>query len=397
MNVLMLLDHNYPTDQRVENEARSLVNAGFEVTVLSIGSDERATEEEYEGTRIVRVKMPVWLRQKLRGAVGFLNVYSYIIAFFALKVFKKYPYEAVHAHDLYLGKAGIIIKKKLNIPLTLDLHENYVEALSEYAWSSRFPGDLLISIKRWKSLETKWLEKSDVIVTVIKEMKEKYIREGVSENKLIVTPNTPDINSFRSFGLKEEIKSKFEGKEVLLYSGGFDLHRGLSVAIDAMEFVKEKHPNSLLVLVGDGRNRAELETQVKNKGLSDYVKFEGWQAQENVRSYVSRANVGLIPHVRSVQTDASIPHKLGYYMSEKLPVITSNCTSLERMVNEHKAGRVFESGNAKDLAKQIIYLLSNKEEMLQYGVNGKVAAEKDFNWEATVQPLIDYYKSINVR
>ncbi|MEP1151497.1 MAG: glycosyltransferase family 4 protein [Balneola sp.] len=395
MHILMLLDHNYPTDQRVENEARSLVKAGFKVTVLSIGADERPIEEEFEGSKIIRVKMPIWLRQKLRGAVGFLNIYSFIIAHYAFKVYKKYPYHAVHAHDLYLGKAGLILKEKLNIPLVLDLHENYVEALSQYAWSSRFPGNLLISEKKWRKLERLWLEKSDMIVTVISEMKAKYIKEGISENKLIVTPNTPDINSFRSYDLKDKIRSKFKGKQVLLYSGGFDLHRGLSVAVDAMKFVKEKYPDSLLVLVGDGRNRAELEAQVKNSGLSDHVIFEGWQDQENIRSYVSRADIGLIPHVRSVQTDASIPHKLGYYMSEELPVITSNCTSLERMLTEHDAGRVFESGNAEDLAKQIIYLLSHKKEAKKYGSNGKLAAENDFNWDATVQPLLDYYKSIS--
>lgn len=394
MHILMLLDHNYPSDQRVENEARSFVNAGFKVIVLSIGADERDYEEEFEGSTVIRIKMPIWLRQKLRGAVGFLNIYSYIIAFFALKVFKKYPFNAVHAHDLYLGKAGILLKNRLNVPLILDLHENYVEALSEYAWSTRFPGKLLVSKKKWRKLEKKWIGDSDLIVTVIKEMKEKYIRNGVSKDKIIVTPNTPDIYSFRSFAIKDEILSKFENKKVLLYSGGFDLHRGLSVAVDAMKIVKENCTNALLVLVGDGRNRSELEAQVKDSGLTDYVKFEGWQKQENIRSYVKRADVGLIPHVRSVQTDASIPHKLGYYMSEELPVITSNCTSLERMVNEHNAGRVFESGNAQDLAEQIIYLLEHNDEALQLGRNGKFAAESDFNWDATVQPLVNYYKSI---
>jgi len=393
----MLLDHNYPTDQRVENEARSLANAGFKVIVLSIGKDERALEEDFEGTKIIRVGMPIWLRQKLRGAVGFLNIYSHIIAFFASRVFQKYPFDAVHAHDLYLGKAGIILKEKYNIPLTLDLHENYVEALSEYAWSSRFPGNLFISINKWKTLEKNWLNKADLIVTVIKEMKEKYINEGIPEEKLIITPNTPDIISFRAFDVQDQIISKFKDRQVLLYSGGFDLHRGLSVAIDAMELVKEKHADSLLLLVGDGRNREELETQVKNKGLSDYVVFEGWQLQDTIRSYVRGADIGLIPHIRSVQTDASIPHKLGYYMSEKLPVITSNCTSLERMVTDYNAGKVFESGNSKDLAKQIIYLLSNKEEAIQLGINGKVAAEKDFNWNATVLPLVDYYRSISAK
>lgn len=395
MHILMLLDHNYPADQRVENEAESLIKAGFEVTVLSIGADKRSALETHEGARIIRINMPIWLRKKLRGAVGFLDIYSHIIAYYALKAFKLYPFNAVHAHDLYLGKAGILVKEKLNIPLVLDLHENYVQALTQYAWSTRFPGSWLVSIKKWEKLENDWLKKADLIITVIKEMKERYLVRGFSEEKLVATPNTPNIDSFRSFDIKEDIVSKFQGKTVLLYSGGFDLHRGLSVAIDSMKFVKEKYPECLLVLVGDGRNRSELEAQVKRNNLSGFVQFEGWQKQENIRSYVRRADIGLIPHVKSVQTDASIPHKLGYYMSEELPVITSNCNSLERMIKEHNAGRVFESGNAKDLAKQIVFLISQKDEARKYALNGKKAVEKDFNWNSTVQPLIKFYKNLN--
>lgn len=40
----MLLDHNFPTDQRVENEAKSLVDEGFEVTVIAIGKDKNPSD-----------------------------------------------------------------------------------------------------------------------------------------------------------------------------------------------------------------------------------------------------------------------------------------------------------------------------------------------------------------
>ena len=43
MNILMVLDH-ISTDQRVENEAESLVDAGHKVTVLSFADDNRYGE-----------------------------------------------------------------------------------------------------------------------------------------------------------------------------------------------------------------------------------------------------------------------------------------------------------------------------------------------------------------
>ena len=392
----MLLDHPYPPDQRVENEAVSLVEAGFEVTVLAIGPDNRMQDEKVNGVRVIRVKMGNKKQKKLRGTVGFFDLYSPKLFKEVQKVIAKCKVDVIHVHDLYLGRVGVWVKEKYGIPIVIDLHENYVEALSQYAWSTRFPGNMFISLNKWKKLESKWLDEADAIVTVISEMKKKYIDRGVPDNKLIVTPNTPNIRSFREFPIKNEITSKFEERTVLLYSGGFDLHRGLSTAVSAMQYLRESHPEVLLVLVGRGINEPELHDQVIKLNLQKYVCFEGWQPQENVRSYVNRADIGLIPHVKSVQTDASIPHKLGYYMSESLPVVTSNCNSLERMVVEHNVGLVFESENAEDLASKVDALLSDNSKRISYGENGKLAAESIFNWHSTIHPLINYYNKLTV-
>ncbi len=390
----MLLDHNYPPDQRVENEAESLVKAGIDVMVLAVGADKREAKSSFNGTTILRYKMPVRLREKLRATVGFCDLYSGLLVRQILKAYKESPFDAIHVHDLYLGRVGIKVKEKLGIPLVIDLHENYVEALTQYAWSTRFPGSWLVSIKKWEKLELKWLKKADQIVAVIREMKNRYVEMGFDTEKITVIPNTPNIDMFRLYPYKDEVLDKYPGRKVLLYSGGFDLHRGLATAINAMKWVKEKHPETLLVLVGDGRNANELKKLVEKENLHDYVQFEGWQDQSNIRSYVKRADIGLIPHVRSVQTDASIPHKLGYYMSEKLVVVSSNCISLERMITEHNSGKIFESENAEDLAEQINFLLENPKIAAELAEKGKKAVENVFNWNSTVQPLVSYYKSI---
>ncbi|MEQ9090354.1 MAG: glycosyltransferase family 4 protein [Balneola sp.] len=391
MHILMLLDHNYPPDQRVENEAESLVQNGFEVTILSVGRDARPEIEELKGVRIHRFDIPNQVRKKLRATVGFFDLYSHLIYRFAKKSYGIKSFDAVHAHDLYLVNAGIKIKEKFDIPLIADLHENYVGALSQYAWSTRFPGSMLTSTKRWEKYEREWLKKSDVIISVISEMKKRYTDLGFSDKKIIVVPNTPNIKGFRDYPINNEILHKFKDRKIILYSGGFDLHRGLETAIKAMPLVVRKHKDALLLLVGDGRNKPELIQLRDDLGLENAVKFEGWQDQNNIRSYVRSATIGLIPHVRSVQTDASIPHKLGYYMSEELPVISSNCTSLKRMVNVNDAGIIFESKNEEDLSKKINFLLSNPEEAHRLAKNGKKAVEKEFNWDSTVQPMIEFY------
>ena len=114
------------------------------------------------------------------------------------------PFDAIHVHDLYLGRVGLKVKMKYNVPLIIDLHENYVHALSQYAWSSRFPGNFLISIKKWERLEKEWMHKSDGVITVISDMKDRYINQGFLEDKFIIVPNTP------KFQLLDNLYSKIK-------------------------------------------------------------------------------------------------------------------------------------------------------------------------------------------
>lgn len=390
----MVLDQTYPPDQRVENEAESLIKAGFKVTVLSVGKDDKPSKEVWKGTTIRRIQIPIAYRNKLRGLVGFLNLYAMWLTREVLKIHSQDPIDAIHTHDLYLGQIGQNIQKRLGIPFVLDLHENYVDALQQYAWSTTAPGKWFISDSRWKKLEKKWVEAADVSVVVIEEMKKRYLDLGISESSLITIPNTPNIDGFRAYPIKPEIQEPFRDKKILLYTGGFDLHRGLHTAIESMAYLKDDYPDLLLLLVGDGRNKADLERLTKKLNLEDVVRFEGWQPQENIRSYINCADIGLIPHVKSVQTDASIPHKLGYYMSEELPIVSSNCDSLTRMIQEHQAGRIFISEDPQSLAKEVAYLLQHTEEAKKMAKNGLDAAEHHFNWNSTVKPLIDFYRSI---
>ena len=78
--ILMLLDHAFPPDIRVENEALSLIEAGFEVGLLAIGPDDRPARETYRGIRLFRDKISAQARNKMRGLAGTVPLLSWYLA-----------------------------------------------------------------------------------------------------------------------------------------------------------------------------------------------------------------------------------------------------------------------------------------------------------------------------
>ncbi len=396
MRIGMLLDNEFSGDMRVENEVISLVNAGHEVYVLCFSYGDKPSEEDFHGAKIIRHQISLWKKNKMKGLTNtFLDLYSSYWASIALKAIDKLHLDVIHAHDLYLVKAGIIAKKKSQkkIKLVADLHENYPEALKYYKFANTFPGNLIISIPKWERAEKKWLTECDAVITVIEEAAQRYKNLGVPESKLWVVANYINRATF-STELTSKMRNKHPEAFILLYTGGFDYHRGIDHVISAVPIIAQDLPNMKLVLVGAGKNMDELKSQVVKLGLEEKVVFEGWQLAKELPSYMAEADVCLIPHLKTVHTDNTIPHKLFHYMYMNKPVVVTNCNPIARIVNEVSSGIVYQSNNSKQMAQAILDIYNDKIGAENFSSNGAKAISDKYNWEETSKALINLYSNL---
>lgn len=392
--ILMVLDHAFPPDVRVENEALSLIEAGFEVGLLAIGPDDRPEREMHRGIRLFRDRLSAQVRNKLRGLAGTMPLLSWYLDRRIRQIHQEFPFDALHMHDLYLFGGGLRAGKKLGVPVVGDLHENWVEALKHYAWSTRFPGKLVVSIPRWERVERQWVNAVDRLIVVIEEARERNLRLGVDPEKIIVVPNTIKRAEFESYAVEPELVDAIRSDLTITYTGGFDVHRGLVSVLDAMPLVLDQVPGARLVLVGDGRIRGELEAQAEQLGIAEHVRFEGWQPQARLKSYILGSDVCLVPHLKTVHTDATIPHKLFHYMYLERPVVVSNCRPLERIVREVDAGLVYPAGEAAPLAQAILTLAAEPDQAEAMAQRGRAAVLDRYHWEATARHLVEMYDGL---
>jgi len=238
------------------------------------------------------------------------------------------------------------------------------------------------------------LRRVEHVIVVVEEGKERVVKDyNIPEDKVTIVSNTENVDFSKNSSLDQGLIGDYKDYFVITYVGGFGQHRGLDVPIKAMPILKEKIPNVRLLLVGKGDNKAELERLASDLMVSQRVVFTGWQAFELVPSYISLSDICVIPYHSSVQTEASMPHKLCQYMLLGKPVIVSNCRSLARIVNETQAGLVFEAGNSDDFAKVCLKLL-DAEKRKQLGENGRRAVLEKYNWAETGKRLVEVYEQI---
>lgn len=395
MHILMVLDQNFPPDVRVENEAASLIAAGFEVSLLSICTDDRPAYELWRGIHIYRERLPKKVRNTMRGLVGSVNLYAHYLHNRIRKRYRKTPFHAIHAHDLYLLGGALRAGRTLRLPVVGDLHENYVAALQHYAWSTRFPGKYLVPIPRWKKLERRWVHAADHLIVVIEEAAARLEALGVPPAKLTVVSNTVQMKDFDAYPLQEAVTAAVTGDPVLVYTGGIDLHRGLESVLEALPGIKAVHPGVHLYIIGAGRTLGDLQAQAQALGVAGQVTFTGWQPQPVLKSYIAAADLCLIPHLKTAHTDATIPHKLFHYMYMGKPVVASNCLPIARILKETQAGIVYPSGQPEALQAAILKLMQHRTYWATMGRNGQAAVLQRYNWDVTAKALVNLYSRMN--
>ena len=390
----MVLDQQFPPDVRVENEAVSLVNNGFEVYIFSFTYGDFPQYENYRGIHIVRMPVSRKLIRKMRALVNVLPIYEIYLFKPLLEFIQKYKIEILHVHDLYLLGLALKVKKRLGIRIVSDLHENYVEGLKHYRFANTFPGNLVISIKKWAKKEKEWLEKVDKIIVVIEEAIERLGSLNIKKEFITVVPNYLNMNEFEKLGVQDEILRKYKDKFILSYIGAFDFHRGLHILIEGFSKFIKYYPEAILLMVGAGKNLDELKKQVADLKIQENVKFLGHQPHRDLPSYFTISNIGIIPHLKTTHTDNTIPHKLFNYMYKSKPLVVSDCAPLKRIVNETDCGMVYENLNPDSLNKGLLDLMAHSNKMEQMGKNGHDSVISFYNWQTSEKNLINLYKDL---
>jgi len=161
----MILDDVFPPDPRVENEAITLINGGYEVFLFCLNNGNQKTNELINGIKIRRYKFSK-LTYKLSALSYDLPFYKMIMRPKINHFIKKNNIDFLHIHDIRIAESVFQVNKKYKLKVVLDLHDNIPENMRFYPHLRKFPGKYIISPKKWKLKESEFIIKADKIITV---------------------------------------------------------------------------------------------------------------------------------------------------------------------------------------------------------------------------------------
>ena len=388
----MLLENVFPPDDRVEKEALSLINSGFEVHVACYSRNNDFIEEEiYKGIYIHRQKISR-LMYKFSAAILVLPFYYWYWKRIVRNLQKRFSYRTIHVHDLPLSKVGYFLKRKYKVKLICDQHEFYSNWIIYTAHYNTSLGKIVKFLSNWISYEKRYLRKADLVITVEEPLREIYLRNyHLNPDKVISLPNTPLKKIFNAKRIDQNIVERFKNNYVLTYVGAIDILRGLDLAIEALVEIRKKIPNVRMLLVGGTVKPYDPISKAKQHNVEDLIDFVGWKNIEELPSYIFASDICfLTPPVHREEVNNTIATKIYQYVAMGKPIIVSSAKLMKNFVESNQVGFALKNNDSKDFFEKVIQIYSSPDMARQMGEKGKALSESYF-WETTSQKMIDTY------
>jgi glycosyltransferase involved in cell wall biosynthesis len=289
--------------------------------------------------------------------------------------------------QFFCGWAGVWVSRLRKVPFVLEIRDIWPESISTVGAIRNRP--ILRMLER---LERRMYLAADHIVTVGSGYRDRVLeRADVGDRTSVVTngvdlrqfvPRPPDKEFLREQGLA--------GKFVCSYVGTIGMAHGLDVVVEAARLLRARGRDDIrFCLVGEGSQRAELERQAREAGVSDMVVFTGRQPKERMSAILASSDVCLV-HLRGCELFGSvIPSKIFETMAMERPMIMGVRGEARDIVAAAHAGLEMEPDSAVDLADRVMQLTDDRMLLHELGVSARSYVDEHYNRDVLAARMLE--------
>ena len=403
MKIGVVVDNELNKDKRVLRELQILKESGYEIFVLCFGCG-KIFSDPLPGITIERIDLNKKFNDILFLFLNTIPVYEWLWSSRINKFISRYGIEFLHVHDLYMAKAAYSGIKKANkdLPLILDLHENYSFAVTTYNWTKGFLRSLISRPQDWEKKEKEYLGFADRIIVLSNDFRDLLISRypELSIDSFTTLPNVPDLSQ-REIKGNVSVKDLFNNDfPVLFYYGVIAERRGVFDALNVFtELLKENFPiNFLLIGPVDKKDKNRFFELINLELLADRVHYIPWIESNGLAAYLEISDICIAPFHKNPQHESGVANKIYDYMLGAKPIIASDCLPQQKLIEKHNCGLVFR--NMEELHNSIIRLAGDNELRRSMGKNGYEAIIKEYNINSVRENLLriyDYYGAQHLR
>lgn len=298
------------------------------------------------------------------------------------------PVDVVHTHYWLSGWAGLLVKRRLDVPMANSFHT--LGRIKNLTRRHDEPPESLLRI----AAEHEVIASSDCVVASTEvEADDLLAHYGADPGALCVSP--PGVDHDRFFpGSAEDARSRLGlgPGPVVAFVGRVQALKGIDVALDSFEIVARQCPDATLIVVGGPsgpRGTREMRTlRARASRSAGTVVFSDPLPHRTLSDVYRAADVVLVP---------SRSESFGLVAVEAqacgTPVVATRIGGLGAAIDDGESGILVDGWDADDHAAAMLSILTDPD---RAALMGKRAAEWShrFSWKNTADRFLELYDGI---
>jgi N-acetyl-alpha-D-glucosaminyl L-malate synthase BshA len=279
-------------------------------------------------------------------------------------------YAIPHASAAYMAKQ-ILKTQGITIPVVTTLHGTDITLVGKDA--------------SYEPVVTFSINQSDGVTAVSEDLRKETYQSFNITNDIEVIPNFIDLEKFKK-QKKDHFKKAIcpEGEALVVHTSNFRKVKRVGDVVKIFANILNEIPAKLL-MIGDGPERMRAETQCRDLGISENVRFLG--KLEAVEEVLSVADLFLMPSEKESFGLAALEA-----MACEVPVISTNTGGLPELNIQGGTGFLSNIGDIEDMTRKSLFVL-DKNNLPRFKANALQRA-KEFDISRILPLYESYYQQV---
>lgn len=374
-----------PFDRRVWQEATTLADAGYEVSVIS--PTGRGAERRYE----VIDGIHIWRHPLIdaRGPRGYALEYASALLWESVlswRVLLTRGFDVLHACNppdtifLIGGFFKLFGRKKF----VFDHHDLNPELYEAKFGRRDLLYRLMCLLERWT------FRTADISIATNHSYRRIAIeRGGMAPEDVFVVRSGPSLERMRILPPDDRLK---KGRRYFVgYLGVMGRQEGIPYLLEAARHIifDLGRTDVQFGLVGGGPELAAMRRLAGELGLDDHVTFTGRVPDEEMLAVLNTADICVNPDEHNEMNDKSTMNKVMEYMALGKPLVQFDVA--EGRYSAQAASLYARPNDPVDLARRMLELLDDPERRRRMGEFGRRRVVEELAWPHEAPKLLEAY------
>lgn len=249
-----------------------------------------------------------------------------------------------------------------------------------HGWNNSFNYQIT---KYFSSIFAKIFNRADAFIVLSEEFRQNLIKMGI-EKQIYIETTIVDDNIFDNF-IPKRPTDRFN----ILYLSRVEKEKGIYETLDAYRLLKDKFPEAMLTVAGDGTELTAAKKYARSKNM-DGINFAGFIRNKDKHRAFCNADVYLFPTYYGEGMPTTVLEAMAY----GLPVITRSVGGLKDFFEHGKMGFITESMKCKDFVNFLEHLACSPEDRNNIGRYNRSYANQHFRATLVAQRIELIYRKI---